>query len=137
MELEHTIRQTLDQVAIIANCQLIDNITDDTVLLQSGLDSLGFAMLVAQLEEDLGIDVYFCDPHSPWQKGTCENMNGLIRQYLPKGIDLNQADQHYLNQVAMSLNTRPRKALDWLTPLEKFAQLVDYHMAFETVAPHV
>ncbi|RXY90477.1 IS30 family transposase, partial [Salmonella sp. 3DZ2-4SM] len=45
--------------------------------------------------------------------------------------------QCHLNQVAMSLNTRPRKALDWLTPLEKFAQLVDYHMAFETVAPHV
>ena len=63
------------------------------------------------------------DPHSPWQKGTCENMNGLIRQYL--------------NQVAMSLNTRPRKELDWLTPLEKFAQIFDYHKAFETVAPHV
>ena len=64
-------------------------------------------------------------------------MNGLIRQYLPKGIDLNQADQHYLNQVAMSLNTRPRKELDWLTPLEKFAQIFDYHKAFETGAPHV
>lgn len=89
------------------------------------------------LTQDLGIEVYFCDPHSPWQKGTCENMNGLIRQYLPKGIDLNQADQDYLNQVAMSLNTRPRKALDWLTPLEKFAQLVDYHNAFKSVAPHV
>ena len=76
--------------------------------------------------------MYISDPHSPsLAKGTCENMNGLIRQYLPKGIDLNQADQHYLNQVAMSLNTRPRKALDWLTPLEKFAQLVDYHMALK------
>ncbi|ATX17373.1 hypothetical protein CU077_25665 (plasmid) [Escherichia coli] len=63
--------------------------------------------------------------------------NDLLIRTFPKGIDLNQADQHYLNQVAMSLNTRPRKALDWLTPLEKFAQLVDYHMAFETVAPHV
>lgn len=81
--------------------------------------------------------MYISVTHIHPAKGTCENMNGLIRQYLPKGIDLNQADQHYLNQVAMSLNTRPRKALDWLTPLEKFAQLVDYHMAFETVAPHV
>ena len=61
----------------------------------------------------------------------------LMTAYLPKGIDLNQADQHYLNQVAMSLNTRPRKALEWLTPLEKFAQLVDYHKTFQTVAPHV
>ena len=90
-----------------------------------------------QLEEELDIDVYFCDPHSPWQKGTIENMNGLIRQYLPKGIDLNQADQNYLNQVAMSLNTRPRKALNWLTPLEEFSRLTDYHKCFKTVAPHV
>lgn len=89
------------------------------------------------LEQDLGMDVYSCDPHSPWQKGTCDNMNGLIRQYLPKGIDLNQADQHYLNQVTMFLNTRPRKALDWYTPLEKFTQLVDYHQVFKSVAPHV
>ncbi|MBS0043923.1 acyl carrier protein [Shewanella sp. M16] len=58
MELEQIIRQTLAQVALIANCQLIDDINDETVLLQSGLDSLGFAMLVAQLEEDLGIDPF-------------------------------------------------------------------------------
>jgi acyl carrier protein len=58
VELEQIIRQTLAQVALIANCQLIDDINDETVLLQSGLDSLGFAMLVAQLEEDLGIDPF-------------------------------------------------------------------------------
>lgn len=61
----------------------------------------------------------------------------MIRQYLPKGVDLSQADQHYLNQVAMSLNTRPRKALDWYAPLEKFVQLVNYHQAFKSVASHV
>ncbi|MDI9657620.1 IS30 family transposase, partial [Acinetobacter baumannii] len=52
-------------------------------------------------------------------------------------IELNQADQQYLNQVAMSLNTRPIKALDWLTQLDKFAQIVDYHKTIQTVAPHV
>ncbi len=52
--------------------------------------------------------MYISVTHIHPAKGTCENMNGLIRQYLPKGIDLNQADQHYLNQVAMSLNTRPK-----------------------------
>lgn len=64
-------------------------------------------------------------------------MNGLIRQYLPKGIDLNQADQAYLNKVAMSLNSRPRKALNYNTHLEEFARLVDYHQCFGSVAPHV
>ena len=89
------------------------------------------------LEDDLAIVVHFCEPQSDWQKGICVNMIVSITLSLSKGIDANEAYQQYLNQVAMSLNTRPRKALDWLTPLEQFAQLVDYYKAFETVAPHV
>ena len=60
-----------------------------------------------------------------------------IRQYLPKGVDLSPATQEYLNKIAMALNCRPRKALNWQTPLEAFSQLVDYHSAFKSVAPHV
>ncbi len=70
------------------------------------------------LKQDLGIEVYSCDPHSPWQKGSVENMNGLIQQYLPKGIDLSFADQDYLNRIAMPLNTKPRTTFSGRTPLE-------------------
>ena len=84
MELEHTIRQTLDQVAIIANCKLIDNINDDTVLLQSGLDSLGFAMLVAQLEEDLGIDPFSQMQIAVYPRTFAEFV-GVYRQTLANG----------------------------------------------------
>lgn len=84
MELEQTIRQTLDQVAIIASCQLIDNITDDTVLLQSGLDSLGFAMLVAQLEENLGIDPFSQMQIAVYPRTFAEFV-GIYRQALATG----------------------------------------------------
>jgi IS30 family transposase len=79
----------------------------------------------AQLRIDTGVEVYFCDPQSPWQRGTNENTNGLLRQYFPRGTDLARHSPDDLAAVAAALNSRPRKTLGWKTP----AEVLDEHLA--------
>ncbi|WP_020575296.1 IS30 family transposase, partial [Actinopolymorpha alba] len=72
----------------------------------------------AQLKIDTGLSVYFADPHSPWQRGSNENTNGLLRQYFPKGTDLSRWSANDLQAVAATLNSRPCKTLGWKSPAE-------------------
>jgi IS30 family transposase len=78
-----------------------------------------------QFSFDTGVEIYFCDPHSPWQRGSNENTNGLLRQYFPKSTDLSAHDAARLDAVADQLNGRPRKTLGWKTPAEALASILD------------
>lgn len=87
----------------------------------------------AELRIDSGLQVFFCDPRSPWQRGTNENTNGLLRQYFPKGTDLSRHSARSLAAVAATLNGRPRKTLNWKTPAEAFNKML-YSVQHEGVA---
>lgn len=82
----------------------------------------------AKLSMDTGLEVYFCDPQSPWQREANENTNGLLRQYFPNGTDLSARKVSELNAVALALNTRPRKTPGWRTPAEAFNELLGTHL---------
>jgi IS30 family transposase len=77
-----------------------------------------------QIRIDTGIEIYLCDPNSPWQRGSNENTNGLLRQYFPKGTDFNKVTELELDQVADELNDPPRKRLGFYKPTERLAELL-------------
>lgn len=78
-----------------------------------------------QFSVQTGVDVYFCDPRSPWQRGSNENTNGLLRQYFPKGQSLAGVTQAELDEIASKLNNRPRQTLGFRTPAQQLTELID------------
>jgi transposase, IS30 family len=108
------------QGAMIAKMSQLPEILRQTLTWDQGIEMANHVQIAAATD----LDIYFCDPHSPWQRGSNENTNGLLRQYFPKSTDLSFWGPGYLDSVAAELNNRPRKRLDWRTPAEALDQLL-------------
>jgi IS30 family transposase len=110
------------QEAMVAKMALLPTILRKTLTWDQGKEMANHA----QIAEATELDIYFCDPHSPWQRGTNENTNGLLRQYFAKGTDLSVFPADYLDYVAAKLNNRPRETLGWKTPAEALDELLSH-----------
>jgi IS30 family transposase len=108
----HTAEQVRD--GILATVRTLPAQLRRTLTWDQGIEMARHAEITLAAD----IDIYFCDPHSPWQRGSNENTNGLLRQYFPKGTDLSVHDPDYLAEISGRLNNRPRKTLDWRSPRE-------------------
>jgi IS30 family transposase len=108
------------QEAIVAKMALLPAILRKTLTWDQGKEMANHIAIAAATD----LDIYFCDPHSPWQRGTNENTNGLLRQYFAKGTDLSVFPADYLDYVATKLNRRPRQTLGWKTPAEALDELL-------------
>jgi IS30 family transposase len=108
--------------ALIENARLLPHELYKTLTWDRGKEMAAHARFTLATD----IQVYFCDPQNPWQRGTNENTNGLLRQYFPKGIDISIYSQEQLNDVARMLNQRPRKTLNYETPAQRFSQCVAF-----------
>ncbi|WP_280442588.1 IS30 family transposase [Nocardia brasiliensis] len=118
------------QEAMITKMSRLPSILRRTLTWDQGREMTNHAQITAATD----LDIYFCDPHSPWQRGTNENTNGLLRQYFPKGQDLSVFPADYLDYVAAQLNNRPRKTLNWANPAEALDELLSNPTNPPTVA---
>jgi IS30 family transposase len=114
----HTAPQV--QEAMVAKMAELPSILRQTLTWDQGKEMANHVAIAKATD----LDIYFCDPHSPWQRGTNENTNGLLRQYFAKGTDLSVFPAHYLDYVAAELNNRPRETLGWKTPAEALDELL-------------
>jgi len=108
------------QEAMVVAMSRLPAVLKKTLTWDQGVEMSNHVQIAAATD----LDIYFCDPHSPWQRGSNENTNGLLRQYFPKSTDLSVYAPDYLEHVAMKLNNRPRKRHDWKTPAERLHELL-------------